>query len=179
MSASPIGLLKSPTLREAEIDRDDRDLRRKQEPGQHDEEQAVASGKIEPRERESGERAGDELADGDDDGHFDAVGVDLQEGNRGIEHGAIVVEIEPRRQEARRHLIGVSHGAEGHAEQPGERQQHEDADARHHGDDRPVEPALRSLGRHVSGAPTRATPGTARSVIARMTTVMTTAIDAA
>ena len=79
MSASPIGLLSSPTLREAEIDRDDRDLRREHQPDQHDEEQAVAAGKLEPREGEGGERAGDELADRHEDRDLDAVGVDLQE----------------------------------------------------------------------------------------------------
>ena len=155
--------VQEPDLAEAEIDRDDRDLRRKQEPGDHDEEQSVAPGKVEPGEGERGERAGDELADGDEHRDLDAVGVDLQERHRRIEDRAIVVEVEPRRQEARRHLVGVPHGAERHAEEPRERQQHEEADERHHGDDRPVEPALRRLGLHVSDAPRRATPGTAGS----------------
>ena len=67
----------------------------------------VATGKIESREGESGERAGDELADGHEDRDLDAVGVDLQERHRRIEDGAIVVEVEARRQEARRHLVSV------------------------------------------------------------------------
>ena len=77
-----------PTLRVAQIDRQDRHLRREHQADEQDEEQRVAAAEIEAREGEGGQRAGDELADGDDDGDQQRVGVDLQERHARGEHAS-------------------------------------------------------------------------------------------
>jgi hypothetical protein len=138
--------LSNPT--KAQINRDDRHLGGKHEPNEHDEEQTVPAGKSQAREREGRESAGDQLGERYDHSDLDAVHIDLDEGNGRVEHRRIILEVEVGRQEARRHPVSIRHCAKRHAEQPGERQQHGDAERRHYSQDGAIKPAMGGLRLH-------------------------------